>query len=286
MYLRLLDFIELTKPRITFLALSMAALGYWLGKTGPIETLDFALFLAGLGLIGGASGVLNQVLERDIDSRMWRTLHRPIPSGRVRAESASKVGLSFALLGELILLIFVNPMTAVLAAVTLFIYLGVYTPSKRVSSLSTLIGAIPGAMPPLMGWTAARGTIGIEGVVLFAILFLWQIPHFLAIGWLHREDYARAHLPILSVVDSEGLQMSKQVILYSLVLLPLTLVPYVWKMAGHFYLWGALLLGLVLIILSGVLAVRRTRALARSLFIYSVFYLPLLGLIWIWNRTY
>jgi protoheme IX farnesyltransferase len=279
------DLFELTKPRICLLALMMAALGYFCGNAGQSSILALFVLLVGLGFIGAASGILNQYLERDIDARMWRTMNRPLPAERFPQRDAIVWGFVLAILGEMILLIAVNSITAVLGALTLFLYLAVYTPAKRVSSLSTLIGAIPGAMPPLMGFTASYGRIGPEGFLLFVILFLWQIPHFLAIAWIYREDYRRADLPILSVVDVDGDRTAKHVILYSAALCPLTLVPAIWGVTGPLYFAGAVLLGLLLFACGMCLAVKRNVAYARLLVVASILYLPALGLMMVWDRV-
>ncbi len=280
------DLFEMTKPRICLLALSMAALGYFLGSEGPLLWGRLAWTLLGLALVGAACGAINQFQERDIDALMWRTMNRPLPSGRMLPAHALWMGVITAVMGECVLLWFVNSVTALLGAFTLFFYLGIYTPSKRVSSLSTLIGAIPGALPPLMGWTASHGVVTVEGLLLFAILFLWQIPHFLAIAWIYREDYARARLPILSVVDVEGSSTAKQIILYSIVLLPLTLVPSLWGVTGHIYFLGAFALGICFLLYGIRLAVQRNHYSARQLFLVSIFYLPLLGLLMVWDRVF
>ncbi|MFM8315811.1 MAG: heme o synthase [Deltaproteobacteria bacterium] len=278
------DVVQLTKPRICVLALLMATLGYLMGSHTEISPWHFVFSLLGTGLVGAASCIFNQIAEKDVDSLMVRTQNRPIPAGRIETEEALKYGIAMGLLGELVLLFAVNSITAILGAVTLLTYVGVYTPSKKMTPMSTLIGAIPGAMPPLMGWTASYGSVSIQGIILFMILFLWQIPHFLAIAWLYREDYARASLPILSVVDEKGFATSKQVILYSIALLPLTLVPTVWGITGTAYLWGALLLGLLYLICGILLSVYQTRPYARLLFIVSILYLPVLGVLMVWDR--
>lgn len=280
----LIDVFEMTKPRICMLALSMAALGYFLGSEGAIRWGRLFWTLTGLAFVGAACGAVNQYLERDIDGMMWRTMSRPLPSGRLKPSTALWIGFITAVLGEIILLSAVNSVTALLGAFTMFFYLGVYTPSKRVSSLSTLIGAIPGALPPLMGWTASYGVVTMEGLLLFAILFLWQVPHFLAIAWIYREDYARARLPILSVVDVEGSETAKQIILYSIVLIPLTLVPSLWGVTGHHYFLGAFALGLAFLLYGIRLAMQRNHYSARQLFLVSILYLPLLGLLMVWDR--
>jgi heme o synthase len=279
------DYLELTKPRICLLALMMSTLGFILGSVGPVNPVRLFWSLLGIGLVGAASGILNQYIEREWDGQMWRTLNRPLPSGRVSPDHALHLGLLTGAIGETILLFAVNPVTAVLGATTLLFYLGIYTPSKRVSSLSTLIGAIPGAMPPLLGWTAAQGTLGAQGMLLFAILFVWQIPHFLAIAWIYREDYARGNFPVLPVIDEQGSDTAKQVIIYSLVLLPLTLVPAAWGVAGKIYFYGALVLGSLFLVQGIFLAVYRSKPYARRLFFASILYLPLLGFLMVWDRV-
>ena len=278
------DIVQLTKPRICVLALLMSTLGYLMGCHTEISWRHFFFSLLGTGLVGAASCIFNQIAEKEVDRLMLRTQNRPIPAGRVDSAEALKIGIVMGLLGEVVLLVAVNSITAILGAITLLTYVGVYTPSKKTTPMSTLIGAIPGAMPPLMGWTASYGSISIQGILLFMILFLWQIPHFLAIAWLYREDYARASLPILSVVDENGSATAKQVILYSIALLPLTLVPTVWGITGIVYLWGALALGLLFLVCGVLLSVYQTRAYARLLFFVSIIYLPILGVLMVWDR--
>ncbi len=278
------DLLELVKVRIVTLSLAMATLGFVLGSKGSVAPGKLFATLLGLALIGAGCGALNEYLERDIDALMIRTRNRPLPTGRITPKTALLLGIIAAGLGEIVLLFFANPITAVLGALTLFFYLGIYTPSKRVSSTSTLIGAIPGALPPLMGWTAAYGKIAGQGMLLFAILFLWQIPHFLAIAWIYREDYARAGLPMLSVIDEEGIAVAKQVLIYSSVLLPLTLVPSLWGVTGEYYFFGALLLGAFFLMAGIAMALFRSTLHARRLFLVSIVYLPLLGILMAWDR--
>ncbi len=279
------DLLELTKPRICVLALLMTTLGYILGQKGTFVVSHFVFTLIGTGLVGAGSCIFNQYAEVESDGKMWRTMNRPLPSGRLNAAVALRLGVAMSVVGIVILLIAVNPVTCILGAATLLLYLGVYTPSKKVSPLSTLIGAVPGAIPPLMGWTAANGNFSSEGFLLFMILFIWQIPHFLAIGWLYREDYGRADMPILSVVDEVGLATSKQVILYSLALFPLTLVPTLWGMTGVDYLVGAFVLNIFFILFGCILAWQRTKVWARALFLFSILYLPALGGLMVWDRV-
>jgi heme o synthase len=283
--MKLSDWIELTKLRLVFLALMMAAMGYVLGLEGSFQITHFLASLLGILLLGLSCGVLNQYMERDLDARMARTKNRPLPAGRLQPEIALKIGIAGALIGELTLLIGVNSVTAVLGALTLLFYLGIYTPSKRISSLSTLLGAIPGAMPPLMGFTASHGTLAWGGAALFGILFLWQVPHFLAIAWLYREDYAKAGFPVLTVVDEVGANTVRQVLLYSLVLLLVSLVPTALGLAGATYFYGALFSGTVFVGFGALLAIYRSRPYARRLFLASLLYLPVLFVLLVWDRT-
>jgi protoheme IX farnesyltransferase len=239
---RAADFAELTKPRITSLVLVTAAVGYAVGGLGDFSVSRFLLFMAGTALLCAGASALNQFYERDTDARMVRTSRRPLPAGRMRPEEALVFGLALSGAG-LALLVFVNPLTLLLGALSLASYVLAYTPLKRVTSLCTVVGAVPGALPPLMGWAAARGSLGAAGWGLFAILFLWQLPHFLAIGWLYREDYARGGFPMLAVTDRDGSSTGRQAVLYATALLPVTLAAGLLAAAGKGYLWGALVLG-------------------------------------------
>lgn len=274
--------VEMTKPRLSSLALVMTALGFYLGipkgEAFSQHLFTFVWALFGAWLLSAAAAILNQCLEEEIDGLMNRTRSRPLPSGRINSRLAGKVGIVLGIVGIFELLLTTNPMTAVLGALTLLFYLGVYTSSKRVSVLSTWVGAIPGALPPLMGWTAARGVLGWPGVILFLIVFLWQIPHFLAIGWLYREDYKRAHLPILPVVDPTGKRAAQQSLVFVVGLILVTLIPFAVGMAGQLYFWGALLLGLVFLGTVLQMVRRQTDQQARNVFRASLLYLPLLSL--------
>lgn len=272
------DYAELTKPRITSLVLVTAAVGYAVGAVGPFSFVRFFVFIAGTALLCGGASALNQFAERDADARMLRTQRRPLPAGRLRPEEAMAFGLALSAAG-LAFLVFVNPLTLALGAASLSTYVLVYTPLKRVTSLATVVGAVPGALPPLMGWAAAQGSIGSAGLGLFAILFLWQLPHFLAIGWLYRDDYARGGFPMLAVTDPDGTSTGRQSVLYATALLPVTLASGLLASAGNGYLWGALILGAAFLGCAAAFAWRRTAAAARRLFFASVLYLPLvLGL--------
>lgn len=278
------DIFELTKPRICLLALIMTALGYGMAPIDVVPEVPLWSALVGIALIGASCGALNMVFEKDLDARMVRTQSRPLPTGRISVRTASLLGAASGVLGFAWCIFWVNPLTAGLGALTWLSYLGLYTPAKRISSLSTLIGALPGALPPLMGYTAATGEIGPGGLLLFAILFLWQVPHFLAIAWIYRDDYARALLPILTVLDPSGAVTSRQIVLYSVSLLPVSLLPSLLGITGFAYFMGALLLGLGFIGMGLVLAFRRTRKDAYRLFLVSILYLPLIGLLMIFDK--
>lgn len=279
------DLWQLIKPGICVLAMAMAALGFALGDSGQAPASSWWFAMLGIALVGASSGALNMYIEREHDAKMDRTKDRPIPSGRLRGRDAVIMGIICGVLGEAILFIGVNAITGWLGIATLIFYLAFYTPSKRWNSFSTLIGAVPGAMPPLMGFTAARGAIEIEGIVLFMILFVWQVPHFLAIAWLYREDYQRGGFPILSVVDVQGSVTFTQVLLYAIALIPITLLPTLWGFAGVSYFYGALALGMLFLVFSVLLARFKTRAYARSLFLFSIIYLPALGILMVLDHV-
>jgi len=209
------DLVELTKPRITLMVVLTAGIGLLLASGGEASYVLVIHTLVGTGLLAGGSSALNQVLERDLDALMQRTADRPLPAGRMHPDAALLFGVALSIIGLLELTLFVNLLTALLGTLALASYVFLYTPLKRVSSLATVIGAIPGAIPPLMGWTAVTNEIGLGAWVLFGILFLWQLPHFLAIAWMCREDYARAGLPMLPVVDPDGRSTARQMVLWA-----------------------------------------------------------------------
>jgi protoheme IX farnesyltransferase len=272
------DFLELTKPRITTLVVITAAVGYAVGAKGGFDPAVFMALLFGTAMVAGGASALNQYSERDLDGRMERTRLRPLPAGRLTPAEALAFGLAVSG-GGLVLLATVNVLTPLLGAAALASYVLLYTPLKRLTSLCTVVGAIPGAIPPMMGWVAARGSFGAGAWALFGILFLWQLPHFLAIGWIYREDYARAGFPMLTVLDLDGRSTGRQMMLYSAALIPVTLLAGAFAAAGNVYLWSALLLGLLFFGSSARFAWTRSGAAARGLFLVSILYLPaLLGL--------
>jgi protoheme IX farnesyltransferase len=273
------DFVELTKPRITTLVVITAGVGYAVGAPLGLDPAAFVALLIGTALVAGGASALNQYWEREADARMERTRLRPIPAGRVAPPEALAFGLAVAGAG-LVLLATINGLTALLGLAALASYVLAYTPLKRITSLCTVVGAIPGALPPMMGWAAARGSVDAGAWALFGILFLWQLPHFLAIGWIFREDYARGGFPMLTVLDRDGRSTARQMMLYSAALIPVTLAAGALASAGIGYLSGALALGLVFFAASTRFAWKRSVAAARVLFFVSVLYLPaLLGLL-------
>lgn len=280
---RVAAYAELTKPRITFLIVLTSAAGFVLGSPGPVNYVAMLSALFGIGLLSSGIATLNQYAERDLDGLMRRTANRPLPAGKLAPWEALAFGAGTTILAEAYLLVFVNPLSALLGLTVIAGYLFAYTPLKTRTSLSTLVGAFPGAVPPLIGWTAARGTISLEGWVLFAILFLWQFPHFLAIAWMYREDYSRAGILMLPVVEPNGRVTAQQIVVYTLMLLPVSLLPVALGMAGAIYLYGALVLGLLFLYSSLRAAFSMSRQWARRLLLASVLYLPLLFILMVLN---
>jgi protoheme IX farnesyltransferase len=270
------DFAQLTKPRITTLVVLTALVGFVMGSPGALATMPLLVVLAGTALVAAGASTLNMVLERDTDALMHRTRSRPLAAGRMRPPEAIVFGLGLTGSGLAVLFTLSGPLPAAVALVTWLVYLFCYTPLKRRTSLSTLVGAVPGALPPVIGWAAARGSIDGGAFVLFAILFLWQVPHFLAIAWIYREDYARGGLPMLPVVDAPGRLTGRQTVAHAFALLLVSLLPTGVGMAGRVYLVGALLLGAGLLGFSLRLALHRTVPAARGLFLASVIYLTAL----------
>ena len=279
------DYIALTKPRITWLILMSTGIGYFFGLPHAIGWTEFLanihlwrLFhtIAGTALIASGTAALNQWYERDADRRMRRTALRPLPAGRMSAPSALWFGIALSVLGFGELWLGVNPLSALVGALTLGLYLFVYTPMKQKTWWSTTVGAIPGAMPPVIGYAAAAGTLTGEAWILFAILFLWQFPHFYSIAWMYREDYARAGIRMLPVVEPDGRSTSRQIVVYGLALIPVSLVPSLVGMSGLVYGFGALGLGLWFLYAGVRVARDRSLLRARGVLLASVLYLPLI----------
>lgn len=273
---RVADYVALTKPRLNLLVVATSAAGYYLGTSGALDRALMSEAVAGTALVAGGAAVLNQLYERDTDALMRRTRLRPLPDHRVAPERAKVFGTALTGAGLLLLGAGVNVLAALLALTTMVVYLAVYTPMKRRTPAATLVGAVPGALPALIGWTAATGRIEAGGVSLFAIVFIWQIPHFMAIAWLYRDDYRSAGFPMLSVIDPDGRRAGRQAFGYAAALAPATLVPWAIGLAGPAYFFVAVVLGAALLILAARFALTRTDRSARALFFGSITYLPLL----------
>jgi protoheme IX farnesyltransferase len=267
---------DLFKARLTFLVLLTTLVGFYIGFSGPV---DYGLMLhtvLATALVAAGASALNQFREREYDAKMSRTRNRPLPSGRLQPQTVLMLGSGLALAGLVYLDLAVNDITCVLGAASLVSYVFIYTPLKRVTWLNTAVGAIPGALPPLMGWTAARGRLDTEGWALFAILAFWQLPHFLAIAWMYRDEYARAGFKMLPIVDPQGHRTGRQAVSHTLGLLPVSLCPFLFKLAGPVYLAGALVLGLAFLWYAIQFSRQLTVSRARQLFFVSILYLPLL----------
>ena len=273
---RAADFLELTKPRITLLVLATTMVGFYLAAPASIPLALLSHTLLGIGLVAGGASALNMWLERRPDSLMRRTAGRPLPSGRLQSGHALSFALVLSGAGLFYLFLWVNHLTSALAVITLLTYLFLYTPLKTRTWLCTLVGAVPGALPPILGWIAATGKISLGGILLFVIVFLWQLPHFYAIGWMYREDYARAGFPMLPVIDTTGRRTGWQASAYILALILVTLLPTAAGLAGFLYLAGAVLSGICFLVCGVLFARLRDFVSARRLFVVSVFYLPLL----------
>jgi protoheme IX farnesyltransferase len=275
---RLRDLYELTKPRMNFLVLCTTAVGFYMApNAAPAQWLILLHALLGTAMTAASAAVINQLVERDYDALMPRTKDRPLPAGRILPGEALAMGAVLGVVGVAYLALLVNPLTALLGAITLLSYVLVYTPLKRISSLNTVIGAVPGAIPPVMGWTAATDSFGPEAAALFAILFLWQMPHFLAIAILYKRDYAAGGFKMLPVIDGPDLKMTgRMIVLYGLALVPASLIPSLVRMTGAVYFTAAVLLGLAFLSYCVSAALSRHRTDARKLFFASIIYLPVL----------
>jgi len=282
---RLSDYLELTKPEVTGLVVVSAFAGFYLGATGSLDWLLLWHTLAGTTLVSAGTAAFNHYLERSEDARMHRTARRPLPAGRLAPQSAFWFAAALSALGVLYLTIAVNTLAGLLAFGTWASYLFLYTPLKKRTVLCTTVGAFPGAMPPLIGWAAARGTLNIEAAILYAILFFWQFPHFLSIAWIYREDYARGGLLMLPVVDPEGRATGRQMVTHSALLLAASLLPSLLGMAGLVYFWGALALSAAFFLCAVVMARTPSAANARRLLQASIFYLPLLFALLMLDKT-
>jgi protoheme IX farnesyltransferase len=273
---RTADFLELTKPRITVLVVATTLVGFYVGTHAAIPILLLIHTLVGTALVASGASAFNMYLERHLDALMVRTERRPLPAGRLQSGEALVFAVLISSAGMVYLFAFVNPLTALLSALTFLSYLFLYTPLKTRTWLCTLVGAIPGALPAAMGWAAASGRLSPGAWVLFAIVFFWQLPHFYAIGWMYREDYARAGFPMLPIIDLSGTRTGRQVNLYIVALIIVTVLPSPMHLAGYAYLCGAVALGLLFLACGAVFSRLRDFGSARRLFLVSICYLPIL----------
>jgi protoheme IX farnesyltransferase len=279
------DFIALTKPRLNLLVVATTAGGYYLGAAPAVDPLTLLHVTGATALVAGGSAAFNQVLERRVDALMNRTRRRPVAEGRLTPRESTVFASLLSVAGLAWLALTTTWLAAAVALVTLLTYVVVYTPLKLRTSFATVVGAVPGALPPMIGWAAATDTLSREAWVLFAIIFLWQMPHFLAIAWLFRDDYGRAGFPMLPVLEPDGRSTGYQVAAYASALLPVSLVPSLMGLAGQVYFGVALVLGLVFLAVSLRFAISRTRHDARVLFFTSIAYLPLVWLVMVLDRA-
>lgn len=280
------DYAELTKARVTTLVVLTAWCGYYFAsrKSGS-SPLSMSLLqtLLGVGMVGGGTAALNEVMEFKIDRKMRRTARRPLPTGRMSLMHGAIAGTLLTLTGAVYLGVVRNSLTAWLSLLTAFLYLGIYTPLKRIHPVCTFVGAFPGAMPAVLGWTAARGRLDWEALALFAIVFVWQFPHFFSIAWLYRDDYAAGGIKMLPVVEPDGRSTARRIVSYSIALIPVSLLPAYLGMAGEIYIVGALVLGIIFLYLGTRLTLLKepissavSKQRARQLLRASIIYLPLL----------
>src|ERR1035437_2025637 len=281
---RLVAFSELTKPRIAFLLVMTSAAGFYLGSKGPIGLVLFFNTVIAITLLAFGVATLNQYRERDLDRLMVRTSLRPLPTSRITPIEALLFGILQCVIAEVYLLLLVNPLTAFLGLLVIIGYLFLYTPLKTRTSVSTAIGAFPGALPPLMGWTAAANEISVGAWALFATQFLWQFPHFLSIAWLYREEYAKAGILMLPVVEPSGRITGRQIVVFTIMLLPVSLAPYFIAFRGSIFLFGAAIIGVAFLWMSVRAALVKTNERARQLLHASVIYVPLLFILMVADK--
>ena len=281
---KLAAYLELTKPRIAFMLVLTSAAGFYLGSNGNFNFTLFINSVIGITLLAFGVATLNQFIERKTDALMERTANRPLPTGKITPSEALIFGVLQCVVAELYLLFLVNGLTAALGLVVIVGYVLLYTPLKTKTSASTAIGAIPGAMPPLMGWTAAANEITLGAWILFALLFLWQFPHFLAIAWMYRKQYANAGIKMLPVVEPEGKITARQIVIFTILLLPVSVAPYFFGVSGVIYLVGASLLGLWFLWTSIQAARAKSDEMARKLLLVSVMYLPIIFALMVFNH--
>ena len=277
-------FLELTKPRIAFMLVLTSAAGFYLGAETGFNLGLFLNSMAAITLLAFGVATLNQYIERNIDTKMERTVTRPLPTGRITPNEALIFGVSLCVIAEIYLYFAVNGLTAVLGLIVIVGYVFLYTPLKTRTTASTAIGALPGAMPPLMGWTSSANEITLGAWFLFALLFLWQFPHFLAIAWMYKEQYAKAGIKMLPVVEKDGKITAQQIVIFTVLLLPVSLAPFFLGVSGIIYLVGASVLGLWFLIASIKTAREKSIEQSRKLLLVSVVYLPIIFALMVLNH--
>ena len=277
---KLADVLTLAKARLNALVVATSAGGFYLGTEGDLNLVTMAVTCVGTGLVAGGAGALNQLQEREVDRLMTRTRARPVAADRMSLGEGASIAAGLTAAGAVLLWFGANALAALVALTTLVCYVAVYTPLKRRTSLATIVGAVPGALPPLVGWAAARGSLDtLAPWSLFLVMFFWQLPHFLAIAWMYRDDYARARLPMLPVVDPTGVMTGRQAALWAAMLVPLSQLPYIVGLTTPVYALGAMALGMGQLILALRFAMHRTDSSARTLFFGTITYLPLLWIL-------
>ena len=281
---KLAAYFELTKPRIAFMLVLTSAAGFYLGAAQGFDIWLFLNSMAAITLLAFGVATLNQYIERDIDTKMERTAKRPLPTGKVTPIEALIFGILLCVIAESYLYFAVNGLTAVLGLTVIIGYVLLYTPLKTRTTLSTAIGAIPGAMPPLMGWTASANEITLGAWFLFALLFLWQFPHFLAIAWMYKEQYGKAGIKMLPVVEKDGKITAQQIVIFTILLLPISLAPFFLGISGVIYLIGASILGIWFLYASINTARAKSIEKARKLLLVSVLYLPVIFALMVLNH--
>jgi protoheme IX farnesyltransferase len=279
------DYVTLAKPRLNLLVVATTLAGYYMAAPHGLGWERLFHALAGTALVASGASAFNQLLEIEADGLMRRTRARPLPSGRIEPKRAKAFALVLSLAGLAQLALAVNLLAAGVALATLLTYTVFYTPLKKRTSLATVVGGVPGALPPMIGWAAVRNNLSIEAWILFGIVFLWQMPHFLAIAWMYREDYKRAGFPLLPIVEPDGGSTGRQAVIYAAALLPVSLAPTAAAMTGNVYLAGAALMGVLFLALAARFAWLRTSGDARRLFFGSILYLPLLWILMVVNRV-
>lgn len=277
-------FVELTKPRIAFMLVLTAAAGFYVAAKQGFDLVLFVNSMISIALLAFGVATLNQYIERDLDGLMERTRTRPLPSGRLSPRQALVFGTVLCISAELYLFLAVNTLTGILGLTVIIGYVFLYTPLKTVTTISTAIGAIPGAMPPLMGWTAASGEISLSSWFLFATLFLWQFPHFLAIAWMYRDQYKKAGIRMLPVIEEDGKYTARQIVVFAVMLLPVSIAPFFFGISGIIFLIGASILGLWFLFVSIQTARAKSVVMARKLMFVSVLYLPIFFLLMVLGR--